>query len=188
MVEKTVPRIEVSEQLVARPPRNRWTSEHLFYRCPKKQEPSMQEWCTMSHQLPRPPSDCHRPLPASLIDVVLHISRWACPCSTRKLTHVWTVHIPVISNLTLIAKIFDPAYMSNKSSKFTSPFAFLNISVSHKVAAYLCLQDMNVPHFHGHFLLHKEQDCAHALDRAHRWQRFSHPHPCTKGQGHLSCT
>ncbi|PBK84345.1 hypothetical protein ARMGADRAFT_1088383 [Armillaria gallica] len=61
-------------------------------------------------------------------------------CSMRKLTHVWTVHVPTISNLTLVAKAFDPAYMSDESSKFTDPFSF---STYHT----------NVPRFHGHFLM-----------------------------------
>ncbi|PBK61240.1 hypothetical protein ARMSODRAFT_1025763 [Armillaria solidipes] len=75
------------------------------------------------------------------------------PCSMQKLTHVWTMHVPAISSITLVAKIFDPAYMSDESSKFTDPFSFLDISVSHEVAAYCCLQDANVPRFHGHFLI-----------------------------------
>ncbi len=71
----------------------------------------------------------------------------------RKLTHVWTVPVPAISNLTLVAKIFDPAHMSDESSKLTDPFPFLDISVSHGVAAYHHLKDTNVHRFHGHFLM-----------------------------------
>ncbi|KAK0431010.1 hypothetical protein EV421DRAFT_1912316 [Armillaria borealis] len=94
--------------------------------------------------------DRHQPLSSSSLSMSLNER---LPCSMRKLTHVWTVHVPAVSNLTLVAKIFDPAYMSDESSKFTDPFSFLDISVSHEIAAYLHLRDANVPRFHGHFLM-----------------------------------
>ncbi|KAK0437914.1 uncharacterized protein EV420DRAFT_154850 [Desarmillaria tabescens] len=75
------------------------------------------------------------------------------PCSMRKLAHVWTVHVPAISEAILAAKIFDPAYFSDEHSAYTDPFALLNISVSQEVEAYRRLQDTNVPQFHGHFLM-----------------------------------
>ncbi|KAK0437917.1 uncharacterized protein EV420DRAFT_155007 [Desarmillaria tabescens] len=76
------------------------------------------------------------------------------PCSMWKLAHVWTVHVPAISEAILVAKIFDPAYFSDEHIAYADPFVLLNISVSQEVEAYRCLQDTNVPHFHGHFLMH----------------------------------
>ncbi len=114
------------------------------------------------------------------------------PCSMRKPTYVWTVHVPAISNLTLVTKILDPAYMSDETSKFTDPFFFLDISVLQEVAAYLCLQDTNVPCFHGHFpdahTFARRQDRIRPLDGPHRRQGFPHPRPCTKGQRRLPYT
>ncbi|PBK86645.1 hypothetical protein ARMGADRAFT_1066537 [Armillaria gallica] len=63
------------------------------------------------------------------------------PCSTRKLTHVWTVHVPAISDLTLVAKIFDP--------QIYRPFLFPRHI--RELAAYHRLQDTNATRFHGHF-------------------------------------
>lgn len=105
----------------------------------------------MSPQILGLPPDSHRPPPAAPINIVLHVS--PLYSSMQKLTHVWTMHVPTIFNLTLVVKIFDPTYMSDESSKFTDPFSFLAMSVSHEVAAYLHLQNTNVPRFHSHFLM-----------------------------------
>ncbi|KAK0442867.1 hypothetical protein EV421DRAFT_1903841 [Armillaria borealis] len=63
------------------------------------------------------------------------------PClSMRKLTHVWTMHVSTISNVT---RATNPVH---------SP-TLLDIFVSHNVEAYRHLQDTNMPRFHGHFLM-----------------------------------
>ncbi|PBK86666.1 hypothetical protein ARMGADRAFT_1169105 [Armillaria gallica] len=49
-------------------------------------------------------------------------------------SHIWSVYAPAISSVTLVAKIFDLAYVSDDSSTFTNPFSF--ISASHQVTAF----------------------------------------------------
>ncbi|PBK62894.1 hypothetical protein ARMSODRAFT_557108 [Armillaria solidipes] len=101
------------------------------------------------------------------------------PClSMRKLTHVWTVHVSTISNVT---RATNPAH---------SP-TLLDIFVSHNVEAYRHLQDTNVPRFHGHFLMlipSQGNRNVNVLLMEYINGGFSHCRPCTEGQGRMRRT
>ncbi len=58
------------------------------------------------------------------------------PCSARRLTHVWAVHVSTISNVT-------------RATNLAHSLTLLNISVSHKVEAHRRLKDISVPHTNG---------------------------------------